>query len=45
MIVANGMQLVLAGGAVPGNIVWVVAGAATFGTTAKWNGCVGGIVF
>ncbi|KAL8277413.1 hypothetical protein RQP46_010135 [Phenoliferia psychrophenolica] len=40
MIVASGVQLVLAGGAVPGNIVFVVSGATTFSSTSQWNGIV-----
>ncbi|KAL8280335.1 hypothetical protein RQP46_007252 [Phenoliferia psychrophenolica] len=40
LVVASGVQLILKGGAVAGNIVWVVSGAVTFGSTSKWNGII-----
>lgn len=40
LVVASGVQIVLAGGAQPTNIVWQVAGATTIGTTAQFNGTI-----
>ncbi|KZP10303.1 antifreeze protein [Athelia psychrophila] len=37
---ANGISVILSGGASPANIVWVVAGAVTFGTTSVFKGVV-----
>jgi len=40
LTVESGVQLILQGGAVPGNIIFVASGAVTFGTTAQWNGII-----
>ncbi|KZP10298.1 fungal antifreeze protein exerts hyperactivity By constructing an inequable beta-helix [Athelia psychrophila] len=40
LTIANGKSVILSGGASPANIVWVVAGAATFGTTSVFKGVV-----
>ncbi|KAL8280215.1 hypothetical protein RQP46_007329 [Phenoliferia psychrophenolica] len=40
LVVASGVKLILQGGAVAGNIVWVVSGAVTFGSTSSWHGIV-----
>lgn len=40
LTVASGVQVTLAGGALPENIFWQVAGQATLGTTAAFNGIV-----
>ncbi|KZP10300.1 antifreeze protein [Athelia psychrophila] len=40
LTIANGKSVILSGGASPANIVWVVAGAATFGTTSVFKGIV-----
>jgi hypothetical protein len=37
---ANGTRVTLAGGALPQNIFWQVAGAVTLGTTAHFEGIV-----
>lgn len=38
LTVANGVAMILAGGAVPENIFWQVAGQVTLGTTSEFNG-------
>jgi len=38
LTVSSGAHIVLAGGAQPGNIFWIVAGQTTIGTTAVFNG-------
>ncbi|KZP06784.1 ice-binding protein, partial [Athelia psychrophila] len=40
LTIANGKSVILSGGASPANIVWVVAGASTFGTTSVFKGIV-----
>ena len=40
LTVSNGVQVTLAGGALPKNIFWQVSGAATFGTTSHFEGVV-----
>ncbi len=40
MTVENGVALTLAGGALPKNIFWQVAGQATLGTTADFKGII-----
>ncbi|KZP06787.1 antifreeze protein [Athelia psychrophila] len=40
LTIANGKSVILSGGASPANIVWVVAGAVTFGTTSTFKGIV-----
>jgi len=40
LTVASAARVILAGGAVPANIVWQVAGAATLGTTSHVEGIV-----
>ncbi len=40
LTVANGVNVVLAGGAVPKNVFWQVSGAANFGTTVHFEGVV-----
>ncbi|KAL8281010.1 hypothetical protein RQP46_006689 [Phenoliferia psychrophenolica] len=40
LTVASSTNLILAGGAQAGNIVWVVSGAVTFGSTSAWNGVI-----
>jgi hypothetical protein len=37
---ANGVHMTLTGGAVPKNIVWVVTGAVTAGTTSLFQGVI-----
>ncbi|KAL8276396.1 hypothetical protein RQP46_011194 [Phenoliferia psychrophenolica] len=38
--VASSKRLILSGGAVAGNVVFVVSGAVTFGSSAEWNGII-----
>ena len=40
LTVANGVNITLAGGALPKNIFWQVSGAANFGTTVHFEGVV-----
>lgn len=40
LVVGNGVQIILAGGAQASNVVWQVAGATTIGTTAQFNGTI-----
>ncbi len=40
LTLSNGTKIVLAGGALAKNIVWQVAGAASFGTTSHFEGIV-----
>jgi len=40
MIVANGIQVILAGGALPANIFWQVGTSATLGTTCVFQGTI-----
>jgi Ice-binding-like/Bacterial Ig-like domain len=40
LTVANGVQVVLAGGALAQNVFWQVSGSASIGTTAKFEGTV-----
>ena len=40
LTVSSGAQVLLAGGALPKNIFWQVAGLVDFGTTAHWEGVV-----
>ncbi|TFK33914.1 antifreeze protein [Crucibulum laeve] len=40
LITASGVQVTLAGGALPKNIVWVVSDAVTLGSTSVFNGVV-----
>ena len=38
LTVASAVHIILSGGALPGNIVWQVAGRATLGTTSHFEG-------
>lgn len=40
LTVANGVKVILAGGALPQNVYWVVAGGASLGTTVQFNGII-----
>lgn len=40
LVVGNGVHIILAGGLQASNIVWVVAGATTIGTTAIFEGTI-----
>jgi len=40
LVVSNGVNIILAGGLQAANIVWVVAGATTIGTTAVFEGTI-----
>ncbi|TFK32144.1 antifreeze protein [Crucibulum laeve] len=40
LITASGVKVTLAGGALPKNIVWVVNGAVTLGSTSQFNGVI-----
>ncbi|KZP03052.1 hypothetical protein FIBSPDRAFT_905310, partial [Athelia psychrophila] len=40
LTIASAQAVVLAGGASPANIVWVVAGAVTLGTTSVFQGTI-----
>ncbi len=40
LTVSNGVQLVLAGGALPENVFWQVSGSATIGTTVQFAGTI-----
>jgi hypothetical protein len=38
--IISGVQIILAGGALPQNIYWVVSSAADLGTTSKFKGTI-----
>jgi hypothetical protein len=40
LIVASGVQIILAGGALPQNIYWQVFAAADLGTTSQFKGTI-----
>jgi Ice-binding-like len=40
LTISSGVQIILAGGALPQNIFWQTFGAAAFGTTSQFNGVV-----
>jgi hypothetical protein len=38
--VSSGVQVILAGGALPQNVYWATFGVAQLGTTSKFNGVI-----
>jgi len=40
LTVSSGVQIILAGGALPQNVYWATFGAADLGTTARFNGTI-----
>jgi hypothetical protein len=40
LTVSSGVQVILAGGALPQNVFWATFGATTLGTTSKFNGVI-----
>jgi hypothetical protein len=40
LTVANGVQVILSGGATAGHVFWQVSGATSIGTTAQFNGII-----
>jgi Ice-binding-like len=40
LTVSSGVQIILAGGALPKNIYWATFAAADLGTTSKFNGVI-----
>jgi hypothetical protein len=40
LTVSSGVQIILAGGALPQNVYWATFGVADLGTTSKFNGVI-----